>query len=77
MGDRRGAYEVLMGKPEGKRTLGSARSRWEDNIKRILEKLDGGVDWIDVAQDKEMWRAVVNTVMNFRFAYNAGNFLSS
>ena len=54
---RRGAYRVLVGKPEGRRLLGRPRRRWE-------EKLDGGVDWIDLAQDRDKWRAHVNAVMN-------------
>ena len=67
MGDRRGAYGVLVRRPEGKRPLGRPRHRWEDNIKIRLRQVGwGGMDWIDLAQDRDSWRAVVNRVMNFR-----------
>jgi hypothetical protein len=63
--ERSGAYRVLMGKPEGRRSLGRPRHSWEDNIKMYLEEVGcGGMDSIDVAQDRDMWRAVVNAVMN-------------
>jgi hypothetical protein len=56
-----------VGKPEEKRPLGRPIRRWEDNIKMDLEKLGGGdMDWIELAQDRDRWRAFVNTVMNFR-----------
>ena len=56
-----------MGKPDGKRTLGRPRRRWEDNNKLDLHEVGcGGVDWIELAQDRDGWRAVVNAVMNFR-----------
>ena len=68
MGDRRGAYRVLVGRPEGKRPLGIPRRRWVDNIKTGLREMGGGgLEWIDLAQDRDRWRAVVNAVMNFRF----------
>jgi len=57
---------VLVGKPEGKRTLGKPRRRWEDNIKMDLREVGGGGDWMDLTQDRDKWRALVNTVMNFR-----------
>ena len=58
---------VLMGKPEGKRTLGRPRCRWEDNIKMDLQEVGFGVtDWIALAQDRDRWRARVNAVMNFQ-----------
>ena len=58
---------VLVGNPEGKRPLGRPRCRWEDNIKMNLQEVGcGGMDWIDVAVDRDRWRAFVNAVMNFR-----------
>ena len=67
MGERRGVYRVLVGKPEGKRPLGRARRRWEDNIKMYLQEVGcGGVNWIELAQDRDRWRALVNAVMNLR-----------
>ena len=56
--------QVLVGKPEGKRPLGRPRRRWEDNIKMDLQEVGGGGDWIELAQDRDMWRALVNAVMN-------------
>ena len=65
-GESRGAYRVLVEKPERKRQLERPRRRWVDNIKMDLEKWDGGMDCIDLAQDRDRWRAVVNAVMNLR-----------
>jgi hypothetical protein len=67
MGERRGAYRALVGKPEARRPLGRPRRRWEDNIKMDLREVEwGGMDWINLAQDRERWRALVNAVMNLR-----------
>jgi len=67
MGERRGVYRVLVGKPEGKRPLGRPRRRWEDNIKMNLQEVGcGGMDWIELAQDRDRWRTLVNAVMNLR-----------
>jgi hypothetical protein len=67
MGEKRIAYRLLVGKPEGKRPLGRPRRRWMDNIKMDLLEIGwGGVDWIGLAQDRDRWRALVNAVMNLR-----------
>jgi hypothetical protein len=67
MGEVRGAYNNLVGKPEGRRPLGRPRRRWEDNIKMDLGEIwFGDVDWINLAQDRDRWRALVNTVMSLR-----------
>ena len=66
LGEERGVHRVLVGKPEGKRSLGRPRRRWEDNIKIDLQEVGGGGGyWMELAQDRDMWRALVNTVMNF------------
>ena len=78
MGERRGVYRILVGKPERKRSLGRPGRKWEDNIKMDLQKVGcGGIDWMELAQDRERWRALVNGVKNFRVPYNAGNYLTS
>jgi hypothetical protein len=65
--DRTGLCKVLVGKPEEKRPLGRPRRRWEDNIEKDLQEAGcGGVDWIDLAQDRDRWRALVNVVLNLR-----------
>jgi hypothetical protein len=65
MAARRGAYRVLVGKPEGKRPLGRPRHRWEDIIKMDHQEVGhGGMDWIELDQDRDRWRALVNAVMN-------------
>jgi len=65
MGAGRGVHRVMVGKPEGKSPLGRPRCRWGDNIKMDLQKVGGGCgDWMELAQDRERWRAVVSTVMS-------------
>jgi len=66
MGEGRGVHRVVVGKPEGKSPLGRPRRRWENNIKMDLREVGGGGDWMALAQDRDRWRALVNTVMNFR-----------
>jgi hypothetical protein len=67
MSHRRGVYRVLVGKSEGKRPLGRPRRRWKDNIKMDFQEVDcGGMDWIELAQDRDRWRELVNAVMNRR-----------
>ena len=66
MEERRGMHRVLVGKPEGKIPLGRPRHRWEDNIKMDLEEVGSGCgDWMQLPQDRDSWRALVSTVMNF------------
>ena len=66
MGESRDVYRVLVGKREGKRPLGRPRRRWEDNIKMGYQEVGcGGMGQIELAQDRESWRALVNAVMNF------------
>ena len=64
-GEGRGVHRVLTGKPEGKRQLGRPERRWED-IKMDLREVGGGGDWMELAQDRDRWRTLVNTVMNLR-----------
>ena len=67
MGEGRGVYRVLVGKPGGKRPLGRLRRRWDDNIKMDIQEVGcGGVDWLELAQDWDRWWALVNMVMNLR-----------
>jgi hypothetical protein len=78
MGEKRNAYRILVGKSEEKKPLGRPRRRWVDNIKMDLREIGwGDMDWIDLAQDRDQWRALVNTVMNLLVPYNTGRFLSS
>jgi hypothetical protein len=67
MGKKRGVYRVLVGTPEGKKPLGRPRCRWQNNIKMDLQEVECWVmDWIELAQDRDSWRALVNALMNFR-----------
>jgi hypothetical protein len=67
MGEKRNAYRLLVGKPEGRRTLGRPRRRWVNNIRMDLVEVEwGDVDWIGLAQDRDRWRALVNSVLNPR-----------
>ena len=67
MGERRGVYRVLVGKSEGKRPLGRHRRRWENNIKMDLQEVGcRGMEWIELAHDRDRWRAFINSVMNLR-----------
>jgi hypothetical protein len=67
MGEKRNAYRILVGKPQGKKTLGRPRCRWVDNIKMDLGEIRwSGINWIDLAQDRDQWRALVNTAIHFR-----------
>ena len=65
MEEGRGVHKLMVGKPEGKRPLGRLRRRWEDNIKLDLEVGRGCGDWMELAQHRDRWRALVSTVMNF------------
>jgi hypothetical protein len=78
IGEKRTAYRILVGKPDGRRPLRRSRHRWEDNIKMDLREIGWvGMDWFDLAQDRDQWRALVNTVMNLRVPHNVGKFFSS
>ena len=67
MGEGRGVYRVLMGKPDGKKPMGRPRRRWDGNIKMDLQEVGGGCgDWMELAEDRDRWRALVSTVMNLR-----------
>jgi hypothetical protein len=67
MGEKRNAYKISVGNPEGKRQLGRRRRGWEDNIKSDLGEMGrGGINWIDLSQDRDQWRAIVGVVMNLR-----------
>ena len=65
------------GETQGKEAIGEPRRRWEDNIKMDLQEVGGGADWMELAQDRDRWRALVNMVMNLRVPQNAGNSLTS
>jgi hypothetical protein len=67
MGEKISIYRILVGKPEGRKALGRPRRRWEDNIKMELQEVGCvGMDWIDLAQDRDRWRVLVIAVMNLR-----------
>jgi hypothetical protein len=67
MWEKRGVYRILVGKPEGKRPLGSPRHRWEDNTKMDLQEVRcGAMDWIELTENRDRWRALVNAAMNLR-----------
>jgi len=73
-GEGRGVHRVLVGKPGGKRPLGRPRRRWEDNIKMDHQEVEGGCgDWMELAQDRDRWRALVSTVINIRVPKMRGN----
>jgi hypothetical protein len=78
MGEGRGVYRVLVGKPEGKRPLRRPRSSWKDNITMDVHEVGcEDVDWIELTHDRNRWRALVNEVMNLRVPHNGWNFLTS
>ena len=73
MEEGRGVHRVLVGRPKGKRPLGRPRRRWEDNIKMELQEVGGGCgDWIELAQDRDRWRALVSTVVKLRVPKKRG-----
>jgi hypothetical protein len=75
-GERRSVYRVLVGKPEGRNTLGRPRCRWEDNIKMDLQEVRfGNTDWIELAKDSDRWRALVNAIINLRVLKEFGELL--
>jgi hypothetical protein len=66
MREERGVYRILVGRPEGRRPLGRPRRRWEDNIKTDLQEVGSDINWIELAQNRDRWRTLVNAVMNHR-----------
>jgi hypothetical protein len=77
MGEKQNAYRLLVGKPEGKRPLRRPRHKWVDNIRMDFREVGwGDMDWIGLAQDRNRWRALVNSILNFRVPRNAGKLSS-
>jgi hypothetical protein len=77
MGEGRGMYRVLVGRPEGKRPLGRPRHRWDNNIRMELQEVGCGcVDWTGLAKDRDRWWSFVSEDMNLQVPYNVGNFLT-
>jgi hypothetical protein len=66
MRENRGAYSIFVGRPEGRRPMGRPRRTWEDSVKMALQEVGWGLDWIELAQDMDRWRAFMNAVINFR-----------
>jgi hypothetical protein len=78
MGEKRNGYRILVGKPEGKRLLGRPWHRWVDSVKVDRREIGwGGMDWIDLAQGRDQWRALLNMVTNLLVPWNAGKFFNS
>jgi hypothetical protein len=75
MGEKRGAYRILMGRPEGRRPLGRSRRRWDDNIKMDLPDVGLGMDWIELAQDRDRWRALCECGNETPGSIKCGEFL--
>jgi len=78
MGEMRNSYRISVGRHEGKKPLGRPRHRWKDNIRMDLKEIGWeGVDWMHLVQDRDQWRALVNTIMNLRVPWKEGTFLTS
>jgi hypothetical protein len=78
MGEMRNSYRISVGRHEGKKPLGRPRHRWKDNIRMDFKEIGWeGVDWMHLVQDRDQWRALVNTIMNLRVPWKEGTFLTS